>query len=442
VIAGSTRSVDTSGVLVVPGVPRVGGTQERAAGRPGLAAGPGDGPGLVICPKTPREFSVNPSEQGLWQPAFPSADLIAWAADELPKRDKWDGHEGPRPRIMISPGCITVSRPDLARHERTRERELVRHHQEVKRLAAFLAEHEELPTDVRESMREIVAWSKKSRISFVHAMCELDYRPLFADRFRIPAMITLTYPGEWLIVAPNGRAAKKHLEAFKMRYERAWGEALICVWKLEFQDRGAPHFHILTVPPHGKAGAHRKGRQRAAVGDGLPFKQWLSAVWADIVNHPDPEQRRRHEAAGTRVDFAEGLKASDPRKVAVYFLKHGGASAKEYQHIVPEPWREPGQGPGRFWGYWGLERLSVGREVDEATALWSTRILRRWSDAQGVTRQERVARVDTATGRLRFRNVRRPVQRMRGNAGFLAVNDGAAFGSQLARALGLLARAS
>jgi hypothetical protein len=339
---------------------------------------------------------------------------------------------------MIGPGCITITRPDLARHERARERAVVRHLQDVDQLVAHLEAHGDFPADNRESTREIVAWSGKSRANFVHVMCELDYAPMFSSVYRVAAMLTLTYPADWLTVAPDGRTVKKHLDTFRKRYLRAWGEALICVWKLEFQRRGAPHFHILLVPPHGKAGEYRLAmakRRRPAIGDGLPFRQWVSITWADIVNHPDPEERRKHEAAGTGLDFAEGLRATDPKRVAVYFLKHGGASAKEYQHIVPEPWREPGKGPGRFWGYWGLERVAAGREVDPATAVKAVRVLRRWAAAQGTTRQVSVERVDTRTGRIRRRNVRRPVRRMRGGAGWVAVNDGAGFGSALARYL-------
>lgn len=65
---------------------------------------------------------------------------------------------------------------------------------------------------------------------------------------------------------------------------------------------------------------------------------------------PDPEERRKHELAGTGINYAEDLRASDPKRVAVYFTKHGTFGAKGYQHRVPEPWQGPGKGPGRFWG--------------------------------------------------------------------------------------------
>ena len=37
----------------------------------------------------------------------------------------------------------------------------------------------------------------------------------------------------------------------------------------------------------------------------------------------------------------------DPKRLAIYFTKHSSPNDlgdKEYQHIVPEPWREPGKG--------------------------------------------------------------------------------------------------
>ena len=71
----------------------------------------------------------------------------------------------------------------------------------------------------------------------------------------------------------------------------------------------------------------------------VDFKRWLSITWADIVNHPDPEQRRRHLAAGTGVDYAQGIKLTDPRRMAIYFAKYGTAiTGKEYQHRVPAEW--------------------------------------------------------------------------------------------------------
>ena len=55
------------------------------------------------------------------------------------------------------------------------------------------------------------------------------------------------------------------------------------------------------------------------------FRVWLSITWADVVGHPDPEQRRQHRLAGTGADYAEGIKLTDPRRMALYFAKYGAA---------------------------------------------------------------------------------------------------------------------
>jgi hypothetical protein len=251
-----------------------------------------------------------------------------------------------------------------------------------------------------------------------HRLCELDYAPMQAGT-GLPVMVTLTYPGDWLAVAPDGQAAKKHLRAFLERWHRRWGERLTGVWKLEFQRRGAPHFHVLTTLP-------------AASND---FRPWLSAAWAAVVGHPDPEERRRHQLAGTGVDFATGLRSRDPRRIAVYFTKHGTYAAKEYQHVVPEAWQERGKGPGRFWGYWGLAPCRGEVEVTPQLATAAARVMRRWAHAQGTTRQATVRRADRATGAVSYRRVRRRVTRLPRGRGWISVNDGPAFAWALSRCL-------
>lgn len=394
----------------------------------------------------------------LWAPRFPSADGLALAARLFDARPAWQGEEGPRPRIVISAGAFAIEAPDLARRERRYERALKSRQLDVDVAATYLARGDEPPERV--PSREITGWSRKSRANMVRALCELDYEPMLADPTRLPAMVTLTYPGDWLAVAPTGKDSKRHLQALRRRFEKAWGEPLKAVWKLEFQRRGAPHYHLLLVPPHGVSrtpGA--RATAAARVGAGLPFREWLSAVWSDIVGHPDLEERRRHRLAGTGVDYAEGLKARDPKRVAVYFTKHGSFQAKEYQHCVPEEWRGPGDGPGRFWGYWHLDRRTAVVEVEPGQAVQAARLARRWARAQGTTRQVSVVRtpggvprpaelVQSVAGAQlldgkgrppRRRKVRRRVRRFGQGRGFISVNDGQMFAVQMARALSMMA---
>jgi hypothetical protein len=175
-------------------------------------------------------------------------------------------------------------------------------------------------------------------------------------------------------------------------------------------------------------------------------------AWAQIVNHPDPEEFHLHVMSGTGVDYADGLKSTDPKRVAVYFSKHGSFRAKEYQNCVPPEWQAPGQGPGRFWGVWGLKPARVGVRVSPRDGVKLGRLLRRWAHAQGTTRQSTVKRTRggavvsayseviglagaevLAGRRARYRNSRVRAKRLPDNRGWVSVNDGAAFASQIAR---------
>lgn len=402
---------------------------------------------------------------GLWRPRFPSAAKIEEAADFLPSEPCGRVQEGPSWRISVSPGSVRIWTKDEADAERRENDELDRHAAEVDAQAAFMQLSEdssELLSDVPDRLptRVITEFSAKSRARMTRRLTELDYAPLFEDPTRLPCVVTVTYPRCWLRVAPTGRDVKKHLDRLRKRYERAFGERLACVWKLEFQARGldarcdcehckgrddgrAPHVHFLMCAPHRTA-------------DGKNFREWLSETWADIVDHPDPKQRELHRKAGTNVGWRDGLRCTDPKRVAVYFTKHSSATGKEYQHYVPEAWQEPGKGPGRFWGYWELKPKIATRSTSVDVGTQAGRIVRRVSRAQQVTREVRrprakggvprskYAEVQGLAGKLflqsrrvRYRKTRVRAVRLKNGRGWLSVNDGAQFATELAVALRL-----
>jgi hypothetical protein len=277
----------------------------------------------------------------------------------------------------------------------------------------------------------VTTWSAKSRNKMVYKIACLDFTPMFQEVLNPPGMLTLTYSRDWEIVVPSKAHLKRHLDALQKSIERTWGVVFYAIWKLEFQRRGAPHVHLFAVPPTGT----RKG---------LPFRKWLSQEWARIVAHPDPEERRRHVVAGTAIDYGKGLHASDPKRLAVYFLKHSVVHDKEYQHVVPDLWMANG-GPGRFWGVWRLEELTVTVPLDPQTEwIQSARTLRgvaraaRYNPRRENTpfvRKRRVPRVDTKTGVVRYRVQSRRVHYMDSVRGYLLVNNGPMLVSQLYRAL-------
>src|SRR6202011_6687 len=59
-----------------------------------------------------------------------------------------------------------------------------------------------------------------------------------------PAMITLTYPGDWQRWVPTGRTLEAHRRAFERRWVRQWHQTLVGVWVKEFQISGRPHLHL------------------------------------------------------------------------------------------------------------------------------------------------------------------------------------------------------
>ena len=274
------------------------------------------------------------------------------------------------------------------------------------------------PREGYRQRNKITEWSKKSRAAMTLRLSTLDYLPLFAGG-RVPAMITLTYPGKWLDVVPDAATAQRHLKAFRKRYKYEFGEPLIGLWKREHQRSGSPHFHLFVAPPMGK-----------------DFARWLSKTWADVVGHPDPAERAKHEKAGTGIDYATGVRSSDAKRVATYFSKHNSANfgVKEYQNKPPKEWIDAGS-VGRFWGYWGIAPLVVSVEISDEQALFVARVLRRWSKANAQPRTRLVQRGVRKTGEMKFRRVKRMKGRFVNGLGFAIVADGSAMGEALARAI-------
>lgn len=452
----------------------------RGATTPTETRAEGDAPlGLVTYAITSREYSPSPVSPAKGNFSFPTADecrdgaaaVGGWA---------WNGREGAVPQIEVYPGLIRLTAPDLNRRERTANRRA------DEPVIGPVDDGDRASADDR----VITGWSRRSRARMVATMAELDLAPLLMSGDD-PVMVTLTYPSDWATVAPDGATVKRHLDQFWKRLERAFGGPVRVVWKLEFQRRGAPHFHILMTVPRGVArgeqyAAHemklaaweasgRRGRKpywRSQVGDGLEFRPWLSVVWADIVGHPDPVERMKHESAGTRVDYSEGDRARDPKRAAVYFGKHGSFAAKDYQHEVPELWKSSGKSVGRFWGYKGLEKVKGAATLEFDAMLMMGRALRKYAARTKVwnpqTRSHEFRPVlstrirprltilpdgtvkparDPETGavvldddgvpvpHLRYRKQTVRARRMSGpmGAGFLLVNDGPAMARDLAR---------
>lgn len=312
----------------------------------------------------------------------------------------------------------------------------------------------------------ITGWSRKSRSNMVRTLLQLDYSPMVAEG-RPSVMQTLTLPRNWLLVAPTGKVYKQHVQNFWRAYERTWGAPMVCTWKQEYQDRKrncqecrdgshehpdsgrAPHSHLQFVPPLG------------VNADGETFAVWQSRTWSNILlsyvrRNCTPEQyaaywcgqecwtggrgsaccdHGRSRVAGTALDYRDGARMTDPRRLAVYFSKHGSFASKDYQNEAPPEWVENGS-VGRFWGYRGLSKGVAVVEVDANEADAAARLLRRWQDRRGFRVQREVWRTNTRTGvQYRRRSGVWVGARMRGTVGYVACNDGPALAATVARYL-------
>lgn len=429
--------------------------------------------GLVICAENVRESIADGIATGELRAIdalglrFPSPEMVTAAAAMFEAAPPWacgPAHRGVEPesgrfRMFIGPGVVRLGWTNPVRAEKSAERAVGHHQRDVDdamlRVRSDLERAGHGDQAVVSSTRRsptgndqcatggvITEWSRKSRSAMCRTFAELDYSPL-VESGRVPAMVTLSYPGDWEAVASDGATVKRHMVLWRKRFQREYGEQARYIWKLEFQRRVAPHIHLWMTPPISP------GRS------GQCFAQWLSGTWAQVVDHPDAEQKARHRLAGTAIDVRNGLKACDPKRLAVYFTKHSSPNLhgdKEYQHVVPELWRQPGRGPGRFWGVYGLKKTIAVVEVGQDAYLAARRIVRRWSRSQAVygdsgrfptavvprTAAVLVPRVERQSGVVVYRRVRR--RRTLCNQGGLAggyalVNDGPAFASSLAAAL-------
>lgn len=169
---------------------------------------------------------------------------------------------------------------------------------------------------------EVRAFSDDSRMRLLQTVAAIPW-----DQLGAVLMVTLTYPGEAEYVPRSGKAAKAHLRAFRMRWERRWGP-MQAVWKLEFQRRGAIHWMLCVVAPRGVSLTR--------------LREWVSWSWWQIVG----SGRETHKRAGTQVKVWQG----DPSWYFAKYATKGGHLDKEYQHEVPSWMLDV----GRWWGVWRL----------------------------------------------------------------------------------------
>lgn len=166
----------------------------------------------------------------------------------------------------------------------------------------------------------ITEWSKKSR-----ANCEKHIRNVKDGAIKY--FLTLTYPSEF---TNDGIRIKRDLSAMRKRLRRMGVHDDI--WFLEFQYRGAPHFHLyLGQCPMNNL---EKGIKACA------------NAWYEIVGSGDPKHLKftLGLCGGKNKPCLELMR--NPHAASYYAVKY---VVKADQKEVPEAYMNV----GRFWGYGG-----------------------------------------------------------------------------------------
>lgn len=180
---------------------------------------------------------------------------------------------------------------------------------------------------------EIKVFSSESRYRLIRMMHTLEFdRVTFA---------TLTYPADF---PTEAKKYKAHLKEYRRRFERLYGP-LRAVWRLEFQKRGAPHYHLMYL--------------------NAPFiavTDWCG-MWSDVIKTKDENHRK------IGVDVKLVASGGENRLVMSYLAKYVGKVDNATSNSRTEK-------PGRWWGKWNLEEqipieISLGSRQAESVVSYA-----------------------------------------------------------------------
>lgn len=292
--------------------------------------------------------------------------------------------------------------------------------------------------------------SRRSENMLRRRIGELDLAPVLEAG--APALLTFTLPGPWEQLTPDAESASVIWNRFATVWADMFGERMAAIVAREFQDRGAPHWHVWTTLPERPAGWRIWDTEEV---DGTVYEffrlgtidEWrdqlqgtIAIAWSRNLRMPDrsPQWRRHFYLSlehGTHISYTQGGRMRDPRRLSTYFLKESTAASKAYQKGAPAIWLgleeetdwrtgelvpvsrwglpklKPGAGVGRYWMIRNIANAVVHIDVHppEAARVWRTlREVRERRHAPGAQRR-----------------------RVKSSAGFVLVNDGAEFASQI-----------
>lgn len=200
--------------------------------------------------------------------------------------------------------------------------------------------------DEGQTRGKISDFSYKSRQRLMRKIAMIDAREA-----GLPVFLTLTYPEDF---SKDWESWKRDIHTFSKAVRRRWSEVW-GVWKMEFQKRGAPHFHLMLWGlPRIYGTEHMRDKKlcwRVLPGISRPSDldvfNWINETWFRIVGSGDA----KHLQAGINLEPVQSWKGVSSY-VSKYLGKIQGGEFVPCEHT------------GRFWGVvqgskWPVKKLVV-----------------------------------------------------------------------------------
>jgi len=182
----------------------------------------------------------------------------------------------------------------------------------------------------------VTEFSAKSRKRLLELFARFDMPRLISAKQK-PKFITLTYVENM----QNYRLAKTHLDTLikrlKRRFPAVWG-----VWRMELQERGAIHFHLI-------------------IGNmGYLHKTVLQDMWAEVIGQERPFTRIEAIRSGKGVMFyASKYVAKMPEE------GDGVAGFNCVPYLTDNTEANTDNNPGRWWGLFGRQNLPLAEKINK-----------------------------------------------------------------------------
>jgi hypothetical protein len=238
---------------------------------------------------------------------------------------------------------------DIAREKEKSSREEALYSFEVATQGSYLAlKASGMPArggGIRETVK---GFSRGSRRRLFQKLAKLKQ-----DENALPLFVTLTYPAEY---PEDHQTYKYHLKKFAERLLYSFPQSSF-IWKLEYQERGAPHYHLIVFG---------LGKNEAM--------DYIPRAWAGVVDSGDDNHLAWHQGELGNRHCVEPVKSW--HGVMAYASKYIGKVDTEHPDLPT----------GRIWGTRGKLPLSEVKEREKLTyqeAVMLKRIIER------ITRRKR-----------------------------------------------------